>query len=64
MVDGFKQFFFNVVRPACGTTTKAIDIDTKDIILMTAPGGSSIKTWFLQRSLNNWFKRKEFGKDS
>ena len=62
MVDGFKQFFFNVVRPACGTTTKAIDIDTKDIILMTAPGGSSIKTWFLQRSLNNWFKRKEFGK--
>lgn len=62
MVDGFKQFFFNVVRPACGTTTKAIDIDTKDIILMTAPGGSSIKTWFLQRSLNNWFKRKKFGK--
>ena len=62
MVDGFKQFFFNVVRPACGTTTKAIDIDTKDIILMTAPGGSSIKTWFLQRSLKNWFKRKEFGK--
>ena len=62
MVDGFKQFFFNVIRPACGTTTKAIDIDTKDIILMTAPGGSSIKTWFLQRSLKNWFKRKEFGK--
>jgi hypothetical protein len=61
-VDGFKQFFFNIVRPACGTTTKAIDIDTKDILLLTAPGGDRMKTWFYQRSLKNWFKQKEFGK--
>jgi hypothetical protein len=61
-VDGFKQFFSpNVIRPACGTTTKAIDIDTKDILLMTAPGGNSLKTWFYQRDLKNWMETKEFG---
>jgi len=60
--DGLKLYFYNIVRAACGTTTKAIDIDTKDILLLTAEGGNSLKTWFYQRDLKNWMKRKEFGK--
>jgi len=60
--DGLKLYFYNIMRAACGTTTKAIDIDTKDILLLTAEGGNSLKTWFYQRDLKNWMKKKEFGK--
>jgi len=60
--DGLKLYFFNIIKAACGTTTKAIDIDTKDILLLTAEGGNSLKTWFYQRDLKNWMKKKEFGK--
>ncbi len=60
--EGFKLFFNNITRPTCGTTTKAIDIDTKDILLLTSPGGNSLKTWFYKRDLNYWFKKKNFGK--
>ncbi len=60
--DGLKLYFYNIIRAACGTNTKAIDIDTKDILLLTAEGGNSLKTWFYQRDLKNWMKKKEFGK--
>jgi hypothetical protein len=60
--DGLKLYFFNIIQSACGTTTKAIDIDTKDFVLLTAPGGNPLKTWFYQRDLKNWMKQKEFGK--
>ena len=60
--DGLKLYFLNINRSACGTTTKAIDIDTKDINLVNAPGGNELKVWFYQRDLKYWLKNQEFGK--
>ncbi len=60
--DGFKVYFYNIVKAACGTTTKSIDIDMKDIQFLTAPGGEWLKTWFYERDFKNWAKKKEFGK--
>jgi len=60
--EGNKVYFYNIVRAVCGTTTKAIDIDTKDIILTNAPGGDPLKVWLYQRDLKYWLKNKEFGK--
>lgn len=60
--DGLKLYFYNISRAACGTTTKAIDIDTKDFRLSNAPGGNALKTWFYERDLKYWLKSQQFGK--
>lgn len=59
---GFKRYFYNISKGACNATSKAIDIDTKDIRLLTADGGDPLKTWFYERDLKYWMKTKEFGK--
>jgi len=51
--DGDKKYFFNM--------TKMIDFDTKDIRILTAEGGSLIKTWLFERDLRFWMKDKGFG---
>ena len=61
-VDDLKLYFYNITRQSVGTTSKAIDLDTKDILLKTEPGGDYIKTWFLQRDVKYWLKKQEFGK--
>lgn len=58
---GFKRYFYNITKYSCGATTKAIDIDTKDIMFMTAAGGDPLKTWFLERDIRYWMKDKYFG---
>ena len=58
---GFKRYFYNITKYSCGATTKAIDVDTKDIIFMTAAGGNPLKTWFLERDIRFWMKDKYFG---
>jgi hypothetical protein len=58
---GFKRYFYNITKYSCGATTKAIDVDTKDIIFMTAAGGEPLKTWFLERDIRYWMKDKYFG---
>lgn len=60
--DDLKLYFYNITRQAVGTTAKAIDLDTKDILLKTEPGGDYIRTWFLQRDVKYWLKKQEFGK--
>ena len=60
--DDLKLYFYNIIRAANGTTTKAIDLDTKDIIIKNAPGGDWLKAWFYQRDLKYWLKKDEFGK--
>ena len=60
--DGDKKYFFNVVKNPCKITTKAIDFDTKDIRVLTASGGNSLKTWLYERDLKFWMKDKQFGK--
>ena len=58
---GFKRYFYNITKYSCAATTKAIDIDTKDIMFSTAAGGSPLKTWFLERDVRYWMKDKYFG---
>lgn len=58
---GFKRYFYNITKYSCGATTKAIDIDTKDIIFTTAAGGNPLKTWFLERDMRYWMKSTYFG---
>jgi len=58
---GFKRYFYNITKYSCGATTKAIDVDTKDIMFMTAAGGDPLKTWFLERDIRYWMKSKYFG---
>lgn len=60
--DDLKLYFYNITRAAVGTTAKAIDLDTKDVLIKTAPGGNWLKTWFLQRDIKYWLKKEEFGK--
>lgn len=60
--DGLKLYFFNIIKATCGTTTKAIDVDTKDIIVQNAAGGDWLKAWFYQRDLKYWLKKQQFGK--
>jgi len=60
--DGDRKFFYNIVRNPCKVFTKAIDFDTKNIRLLTAGGGDSTKTWFMERDLKYWMRDKQFGK--
>jgi len=60
--EGYKKYFFNIVRNPCYVATKAIDFDTKDIALLTTPGQNPIKTWLADRDLKFWMKEKNFGK--
>jgi hypothetical protein len=60
--DGDKKYFFNIVKNPCKVTTKAIDFDTKDIRILTAGGGTPLKTWFYERDLKFWMRDKNFGK--
>lgn len=60
--EGFKKYFFNIVKNPCYVATKAVDFDTKDIIITAAPGHSTEKAWLLDRDLKFWFKKIQFGK--
>ena len=60
--DGDKKYFYNIVKNPCKVTTKSIDFDTRDIRVLTASGGSSLKTWFYERDLKFWMRDKNFGK--
>lgn len=60
--EGFKKYFYNIVRNPCNVATKAIDFDTKDIKIKAAEGSSPLKAWFYERDLKFWMKDKNFGK--
>jgi hypothetical protein len=60
--EGNRKYFYNIVKNPCKVFSKAIDFDTKNIRLLTADGGDSLKTWFMERDLKYWMKDKQFGK--
>ena len=60
--EGFKKYFFNIVRNPCYVATKTIDFDTKDIVLEPEEGYDEWTIWLMERDLKNWMKRKNFGK--
>ena len=60
--QGFRKYFFNIVKGPCYTSTKAIDFDTKDIMVLPVGGQSSIWSWLMGKDLRHWMKENEFGK--
>jgi len=60
--QGDRKFFFNICKNPCDVCEKAIDFDTKNIKILTAPGGNPLKTWYFERDLKYWMKDQRFGK--
>ena len=59
--QGFRKYFFNVVKPACDIATKFIDLDTKDINLVSVRPDDDLRVWLMQRDLKQWFRDTNFG---
>lgn len=60
--QGFRKFFYNVVKPACDIATKFIDIDTGNITLHPEMGGNELRIFLMQHRLKQWLKDSNFGK--
>jgi hypothetical protein len=60
--EGFRKYFKNIVRNPCNSAMKAIKFTPSDIMLLPAPGQSSLKAWLMDRDLKHWMKEKQFNK--
>ena len=60
--QGFKKYFFNIVKNPCNVSSKAVDFDTKDIMITPAEGQNPIYSWIMDRDLKQWMKENAFGK--
>ncbi len=59
--EGFKKYFYNIVRNPCLLMQKMINFDTKDIRFLTDLGGREIETWLMERDFRYWLKDNDFG---
>jgi len=57
---GFKKYFFNITKPACDVATKFIDLDTKDILLISENPGQEMVIFLMQKELKRWLKETGF----
>ena len=60
-LQGFRKFFYNIVKPVCDIATKFIDLDTRDIILTPEHSNDELRVFLLQRRLKQWLKDVDFG---
>lgn len=58
---GLRKFFYNIVKPTCDIATKFIDLDTKDILLMSEHADDEFRVWIMQKRLKQWLKDTNFG---
>ena len=59
--QGNKKFFFNIVNPQCGNSTKNIDIDRKDIRVRALRAKDRIKAMLYTDELKEWMRKEKFG---
>lgn len=59
--QGFRKFFYNVVKPTCDIATKFIDLDTRDILLTPEHSNDELRVFLMQRRLKQWLKDVDFG---
>jgi len=59
--QGFRKFFYNIVKPTCDIATKFIDLDTRDIILTPEHSNDELRVFLMQRRLKQWLKDEDFG---
>jgi hypothetical protein len=60
--QGFRKFFYNIVKPTCDIATKFIDLDTRDILLTPEHNNDELRVFLMQRRLKQWLKDTNFGK--
>jgi len=60
--QGFRKYFFNIVRNPCHVSAKAIDFDTKDIMILPVGGHNSMWAWLMDKDLKHWIKESGFSK--
>lgn len=60
--QGFRKFFYNIVKPTCDIATKFIDLDTRDIVLTPEHADDELRVFLMQRRLKQWLKDADFGK--
>ena len=58
--QGFKKYFFNIVRNPCYVSSKAIAFDTKHVMVLPAGGQNPIYSWIMDRDLKQWMKENQF----
>lgn len=58
--EGFRKFFYNIVKNPCNSATKAISFEPKDIMIAPAAGQSSLKAWIMDLDFRHWVKENEF----
>lgn len=59
--QGFRKYFYNIVKPACDIATKFIDIDTKNVLIISQKPGDEFKMWVMQKDLYQFMKESKFG---
>lgn len=59
---GFKKVFYNINNFPVETTSKMLDIDTKDIMLIAENSSSYWPAWLMSKELKLWMKDKYFGR--
>lgn len=59
--QGFRKFFYNIVKPTCDIATKFIDLDTRDILLTPEHVNDELRVFLAQRRLKQWLKDVDFG---
>lgn len=59
--QGNKKFFFNVINPQCGNSTKNIDIDRKDIRVRALRSKDRVKAMLYTDELKYWMRKEKFG---
>lgn len=60
--QGFRKYFYNIVKPSCDIASKFVDLDTKNILLTSQKAGDELRMWIMQKDLYQWLKENQFGK--
>ena len=57
---GITKNFYNIIKSCCDVASKFIDLDTKDILFLSANGLQNRKIWLMQKDFNLWVKNSDF----
>jgi hypothetical protein len=60
--QGFRKFFYNIIKPSCDLAHKFVDLDVKDIQIIPLRDGDEMPVFFMQRRLRQYLLEHQFGK--
>lgn len=59
---GFLKPFYNIVNTPVDVASKMIDIDTKNVRIISEDGASYYPAWFFEKEFKQWMKANNFAK--